>query len=69
MRGVDGGAHVRDLARVDRQDLGAFGARHAAQGPVEGLDRLHHSLTAQGLAQVEQKIIAGGESSDVHCRP
>src|SRR5258708_6067230 len=69
LRGVDGGAHVGDLARVDRQALAAFGARHAAQGLLEGFDRPHHSLSPEGLAQFEQKIIAAGESGDVYHRP
>jgi len=50
-------------------DLAAFGARHAAQGLLEGFDRPHHSLSPEGLAQFEQKIIAAGESGDVYHRP
>ena len=69
LRGVDGGAHIGDLARVDRQDLAAFGARHAAQGVLEGFDRPHRGLSAEGLAQFEQKVIAAGESGDVYHRP
>jgi len=59
--GVDAALHIGDLARVDRQDLAAFAARHALQGLIEGIDRSHRRLPPRAWSQFEQKIIPAGE--------
>ena len=50
---IDGRAHVRQRARIDRQHLGALAARHGGERGLERFDRAYGGLAAERLAQLE----------------
>ena len=63
--GIDGRAHVGHGTRVDHQQLGALARAEGLERGFQGFHGAHGGLVVEGLAELEQEIIAGGDRGDV----
>jgi hypothetical protein len=68
MCGLDGGAHVIDVAPIDDEDLAALASRQGSERGFDGLDRTYPRLPTERLPELEKKIVVRGDRSDVCSR-
>jgi hypothetical protein len=68
MCGLDGGANILDVARIDDEDLAALAGRQSSERGFDGLDRMYPRLPTERLPELEEKIVVRGDRSNVCSR-
>jgi len=68
MCGLDGGANINDVARIDDEDLAALASGQGSERDFDGLDRMYPRLSTEGLPELEEKIVVRGDRSNVCSR-
>jgi hypothetical protein len=68
MCGLDGGAHVIDVAPIDDEDLAALASPQSSERGFDGLDRTYPRLPTERLPELEEEIVVRGDRSDVCSR-
>ncbi len=62
-------AHVGDVSTVEYENLTAFGVVQVLECSIHRVDGAYGSLAPQGLAELEQEVVARGDGGDIHRGP
>src|SRR6185312_17008119 len=66
---IDVLADGSNVPAVENEDLPALGVVQVLECCVHGLDGTHRSLAAEGITELEQEVIPGGDRGDIDRRP